>query len=287
MGITTDWHIHTHCSCDSACLEFETLIQEAKELGITDFGVSDHYHTRFQEPDIAASRKEYDAIMEKYPELKGHFHFGIEATVISAWEVGKIARGEYKEPPVYGIRMGGPENAPVILDLDEEFMEKYKIDYVVTGMHWPMYCASDQQSLFKEYHRQYMFAATHPYTTIMAHYLWWDRVHFTIDRGIKDAVNPFLQFDAIPQSMRSELKGALIEHGTAFEVNLSAVILDSTLPYTFKDEYLGWVAELQRSGVVLAVGSDCHAAHLKDCDYTAADRLLKHYGIDTGAFFKL
>lgn len=290
MSICSDWHIHTHCSCDSACLEFETLVKETKELGITDFGVSDHYHTRIQEADIANSRREYDGIMEKYPELKGHFHFGIEATVISAWEVDRIARGDYAEPPVYGIRRGGPAGTPVILDLDDEFMAKYKIDYVVTGMHWPMYCEGDLQSLLKEYHRQYLFAATHPYTTIMAHYLWWDRSHFLHDRGVKDAVNPFLQFDAVPQSMRDELKAALKEHGTAFEINFGGILFDRSLPDTFKDEYLGWAAELQRSGVVLAIGSDCHSAHLKECeyiDYAGADKILKHYGMDTDAFFNL
>lgn len=52
MAITSDWHIHTKCSCDSACMEFETLVAEAKRLGITDFGVSDHYHTRIQESGI-------------------------------------------------------------------------------------------------------------------------------------------------------------------------------------------------------------------------------------------
>ena len=34
MAITKDWHIHTHCSCDSACMTFEDLVSEAKELGI-------------------------------------------------------------------------------------------------------------------------------------------------------------------------------------------------------------------------------------------------------------
>lgn len=63
MSITSDWHIHTHCSCDSASMGFETLVKEAKELGLTDYGVSDHYHTRIQESDIAHSRIEYEKVM--------------------------------------------------------------------------------------------------------------------------------------------------------------------------------------------------------------------------------
>ena len=136
MAITTDWHIHSKCSCDSACMEFEDLVQETKRLGITDFGISDHYHTRIQEADIAASRIEYEKTLERHPELSGHFHFGIEATIVSEWEVKRIASGDYDEPPVYGFRTGGPENAPILFDFDDEFIEKYGIEYVVAGMHW-------------------------------------------------------------------------------------------------------------------------------------------------------
>ena len=31
MAIHSDWHIHTHCSCDGACMEFEALINDAKK----------------------------------------------------------------------------------------------------------------------------------------------------------------------------------------------------------------------------------------------------------------
>ena len=278
MSIKSDWHIHTKCSCDSACMEFETLIEDAKKYGLTDFGVSDHYHTRIQEADIASSREEFDKALERRPELKGHFHFGIEATPVSQWEVDKIARGEYTELPVYGFRHGGPAFAPVILDFNDEFIEKYKIEYIVTGMHWPMYCPTDQQSLFKEYHRQYMFAATHPYTDILAHYTWYDRGIFP---GVE---NPFLDFTKIPQSMLSELRQAVIENNVAFELSGSFMFHDK-LPQTFIDEYLGWMGDLQRSGVVLSFASDCHSKDLSGVGYAEKDELFKHYGIDTDKFF--
>lgn len=284
--IRSDWHIHTHCSCDSACLEFETLIKEAKEEGITDFGVSDHYHTRINEPDIAASRKEYEAALERHPELKGHFHFGIEATLISEWEVERIRRKDYKSLPVYGIRAGGPAHAPVIYDFDDEFIDKYKLDYVVAGMHWPMYCETDQETLLREYHRQYMYAATHPYSTILAHYLWFDTVLFPGYYN-KEVENPFKDFSVIPQYMLDELKCALIEHNTAFEINSQSFIHAKKITDSFKDEYFSWIAELQRSGVVLAMGSDIHGPHLTDMKYKESDAFLKKYGIDTDKMFCL
>lgn len=286
MAITSDWHIHTKCSCDMACMEFEDLVQDAKKLGITDFGVSDHYHTSFQEADIAASRKEYEETLKRHPELSGHFHFGIEATLVSKWEAEKIARGEYDEPPVYGFRSGGPKNAPVCFDFDEEFLEKYKIEYVVAGMHWPMYCDTDLDSVIKEYHRQYMFAATHPYTDILAHYLWWDSNLFTNLWKMPDYKNPFADFSVIPESMKNELKSALLENNVAFELN--GWLFGEKLSPRFVDSYLGWIAELQSSGVKIAMGSDCHNPKLSDCcDYNRVDELCKRYGIKTLEFFCL
>ncbi|MBQ2704785.1 MAG: hypothetical protein IJF58_04490 [Clostridia bacterium] len=283
MAITSDWHIHTHCSCDSACMEFETLINNAKKHGITDFGVSDHYHTRLQEADIAASRVEFDKAIENHPELKGRFHFGIEATPMSKWEVDKIAHGEYSEKPTYGIRHGGPANAPVIFDFDDEFIEKYKIEYIVTGVHWPMYCDTDLQSLLSEYHRQYMFAATHPYTDILAHYTWYDTNVYP------DVKNPFADFSRVSETMRSELKHALLENKVALELN-GFVLSEHTsglLPKTFVDEYLGWFADMQKSGVIIAQGCDCHYKDLSKVNYDSISKIYEHYGIDTDKFYCL
>ena len=279
----SDWHIHSRCSCDSACMEFETLVEDTKKKGITDFGVSDHYHTRIQEEDIALSRKFFDDTIERHPELKEHFHFGIEATIVSEWEVSKIARQEYVETPIFGFRSGGPSNAPLVFDFDEEFIQKYSIEYVIAGMHWPRYCATDRDSLIKEYHRQYMFAATHPYTTILAHYLWWDNKLLPNWWGVHGVENPFLDFSAIPISMLDELKAALIEYNTAYELNLYF----KNLPNSFIDSYLGWAAELQRNGVVLSFGSDCHKPSLSTIDYDEAHSLFMHYGIDPSRFLVL
>jgi len=284
MAITTDWHIHTKCSCDSACMEFETLISDAKKLGITDFGVSDHYHTRLQEGDIASSRREYDAALERHPELIGHFHFGMEATVISKWEVDRIARGDYTEPPIYGFRTGGPKNADIMFDFDEEFLKKYKIEYVVAGMHWPMFCDTDLNSVIKEYHRQYMFAATHPHTDILAHYLWWDRGLFQDLWNLPDYKNPFADFSVIPQSMKSELKAVLLENNVAFELN--DCFFSEGHRESFKNAYLEWVAELQESGVKISMGSDCHSPSLSVCcNYREFDEICRRYGINTSDFY--
>lgn len=284
MAITTDWHIHTKYSCDSACMEFEDLVKDAKELGITDFGVSDHYHSRLQEPDIKASREAYDKILEKHPELKGHFHFGIELSAMSEWEINKIAKGDYTDFPVVGIRTGGPKNSPVVFDYDEEFAEKYGIEYVVSGVHWLLYCDSDEQSIIKDQHRQYMYCATNPHTDILAHYLWWNPMD--TNRYPVPKKNPCEHFMVISETMRSELVAALIENNVAFEIN--GCFLKGKYPKTFIDEYFGWISDIQRKGVVLSFGNDSHSKNLREnCDYSAAEQTFKHYKIDSSKFFSL
>ena len=41
--LTTDFHIHTEFSCDSACITYENLISELSKNCITDFGITDHF----------------------------------------------------------------------------------------------------------------------------------------------------------------------------------------------------------------------------------------------------
>ena len=283
MAITSDWHIHTKYSCDGACMEFEDLVKDAKELGIRDYGVSDHYHSRLQEADIKASREDYEKTLEIHPELKGHFHFGIEASVMSEWEIEKIAKGDYTEPPIWGIRTGGPKNSPVMYDFDDELLEKYKVEYVIGGVHWMLYCDSDKDSVIKEQHRQYMFCATHPKTTILAHYLWWNPMD---SKRWPDMLDPCKYHLEISETMRNELVCALKENNVAFE--LSSGLIMKEHPKTLLDEYLGWVSDLQRSGVVFSMGSDSHARNLREyCDYNKVQKMFEHYKIDSSKFFCL
>lgn len=283
MAITSDWHIHTKHSCDGACMEYEALVEDAKKLGITDFGVSDHYHSRLQEPDIKASREDYDKTIENHPELKNHFHFGIELSVMSEWEIDKIAKGNYDEPPLWGFRMGGPENTPPVYDITDEFIEKYKIEYVIGGVHWMLYCKSDKESVIKEQHRQYMFCATNPKTDILAHYLWFNPADLKRWPDMEDPCKYHLE---ISETMRNELVCALKENNVAFE--LSSGLFLNGHPKTLLDEYLGWVSDMQRSGVKMSMGSDSHARNLREyCDYDKVEQLLKHYKIDSTKFFCL
>jgi len=276
--ITSDWHNHTHCSCDSACMEFEDYITDAKNYGLKSFGVSDHLHALNLEKDIAASRQEYEKAMENHPELQRRFYFGVEASIMSQWEVNKIHRGDYSGEATYGIRSGGPANDKPVLCVDDEFIEKYHIDYVISGVHWTLYCEYTPSAVVKDYFRQYLFAAAHPHTDILAHFCWWNPT--------PNMTNPFADFSVISQSMRSELKAALLENNVVFELNIGSVTTDR-YPAHFIEEYLGWAAELQRDGVALSYGTDSHSPHLYPKDYAYAEGLFQKHGIDPEKFFTL
>ena len=90
MKITSDWHIHSRNSCDSACMVIADLVREAEEKGICDFGVTDHVHTPYNLGDIARSQEEF---LSTAPSPR--FHFGVEVSCVSQWELDEIASGTY------------------------------------------------------------------------------------------------------------------------------------------------------------------------------------------------
>ena len=274
MKIKQDWHIHSEYSCDEACLRMEDLIAEAEQLGIKEYGISDHLHTNYNMPDIANSKKHYDTIISKNPSLKEKFHFGIEVSCVSEWELDKIRRGDYQGNVTYGLREGGPVNAKAAIAVDREYIGQMGIEYVIGGVHWPLYCSFDKDSLLKDYHRQYMFLALHENVDILAHYLWWNQ------GACPNAANPFADFSGVPALMKQELALALKQNNCAFELNLGAILQAADITDRFKREYLEYAAEIQSMGVNLAIGSDCHERHYSNTDFELSSKMLEEAGID-------
>ena len=164
--ITSDWHIHSHHSCDGACMTLPTLLRRTAELGIRDFGLTDHVHTRLTLADIEASRRDYLAC-----NPSPRFHFGIEVSCISQWELDEIAAGR-RPDATYGLREGGPPGAPPAISITREDLDAMGAEYVVGGTHWPLYVPIERETVIRDYHRQNMFLAAHPLVDIVAH-PWW------------------------------------------------------------------------------------------------------------------
>lgn len=264
-----------------------TLVKRAAEKGIVDFGISDHLHTPYNWPDIEASRREFLQAISQ-PEMQGErasrFHFGIEVSVVSQWEIDEIATGKHKEP-VYGLREGGPIGAPLAIALTPEHIDAMGIEYVVGGTHWPLYVPVSRESMIREYHRQNMFLATHPLVTIVAHPWWW-MGHWRQADG-RYMTDPWLDdFKKVPQSIHDELGAAIMQHGKVFEINLCAIVLNKEYPETFAWQYLEVIAELYERGVTMSIGSDCHNADYAIA-FDQAERMLEKVGIDGQRLWKL
>ncbi len=279
MNITCDWHIHSRNSCDGACIPVGELIGRAAAKGIRDFGLTDHLHSLINLPDIVRSRAEWDA---SNPPLR--FHFGIEVSVMSQWELDRINAGGY-ERCTYGIRDGGPAGGALAIALTPEHIQQFGIEYVVGGTHWPMYVPRDREAIIRDYHRQNMFLAAHPLLDIVAHPWWW-MGHWQ-DADGRYTTDPWLDdFGKIPQSMHEEFAAAAVQHGTAVEINLGAVLLSPWYPDTFAGQYVEYVGLLRSRGVKLSIGSDCHDGSYA-CDFARAAELISPLGIRDEELFRL
>lgn len=271
MKITTDWHIHTQNSCDGACMVMSDLISEAAKKGITDFGVTDHIHTSYNLPDVVKSRDEY---LANNPSTR--FHFGVEASVMSQWEIDEVATNKY-DKPVYGLRKGGPPEAALAIGITDEECARYGIEYIVGGTHWPMYVPFEREAVIRDYHRQNMYLATHPLVDIVAHPWWW-MGHWADEDGNFPG-DPWLgDFTVIPKSMHQEFAAAAIENDTAVEINISANLLNKRYPEGFAARYLEYIADLQSQGVKLSIGGDCHSSHY-DVAFEKASEMIEAAGI--------
>jgi histidinol phosphatase-like PHP family hydrolase len=277
--LASDWHLHSRNSCDSACLPLADLVTGAAAKGITAYGVTDHIHTPYNLPDLRASREEYLSL-DPHPD----FHFGVEVSVVSQWELEEIASG--RQPgQTYGLRGGGPAGGELAIGLTAGDCAALGIEYVVGGTHWPMYVDGEAEVMWRDYHRQNMFLATHPLVDIVAHPWWW--MGKWKDADGKYLTDPWLDdFTRIPQSMHEEFAAAAIEHGKVVEINLSAMILNPTYPEDFWRQYVEYVAYLKARGVALSLASDCHSLTY-DIDFEEGERRLATVGVVDGDLWRL
>ena len=256
-----------------------TLVRRAREEGILDFGLTDHIHTPFNIPDLVASRRDYLAA-----NPSPRFHFGVELSVVSKWELGELATGRYANP-VYGLRSGGPAWAEPALGLTAENFKELGIEYAVGGTHWPLYVPMDRDSVIRDYHRQNMFLAAHPLVDIVAHPWWW--MGKWQDADGRYTTDPwFDDFGKVPASMHDEFAAAAKEHGAVVEINLTAMLLNPGYPDRFKEQYVEYIAGLYGKGVTLSLGSDCHDADYA-IDFAKAAAMLERAGIRDDKLWRL
>ncbi len=284
--ITSDWHFHSRHSCDCKDGNIPTTLAETfaamRARGVTDAGVTDHIHTPVNRPDLEASRRAFDALPPD-PRL----HFGVEVSVVSAWELEEIARGGAGQP-VYGLRSGGPAGGELAIGLTEEDRTRLGIEYVVGGTHWPMYVPIEREAVIRDYHRQNMFLAVHPQVTIVAHPWWWSGAWQGADK--RYSTDPwFDDFRNVSAALHDEFAAAAREHGKIVEINVCCMLLNRSYPDGFKRQYVEYLAGLKAAGVRLSIGSDHHAQlhEYGGIDFARAEAMLNEVGIRESDFWRL
>jgi histidinol phosphatase-like PHP family hydrolase len=281
MNIDSDWHIHSRNSCDEAALAVCDLTKEARTAGIVDFGLTDHLHTELNIPELEDSRREY---LDNSPGPR--FHFGVEVSCVSRWELDEIGQ-KGLQGHTYGLRAGGPPDAAPAIALTPELIERFSIEYVVAGTHWPLYVPLERDAVVRNYHRQNMYLVTHPLVDIVAHPWWW-MGHWREADGMY-RTDPWLDdFGKIPASMHDEFAAAAAAHGTVVEANLGAMLLTEKYTDAFKQQYLEYLARLVSRGVQLSIGSDCHGEHYRaSMDFQKGAAMLARAGLGAHAFWRL
>ena len=285
MKIRQNLHIHSLHSCDSGCSTLNDIQKEMLSYGITEFGVSDHYHTSYNLCDLQSAANDFRCCSR--PK---EYHFGVELTCMAKWECDAIKAGKYElkgDDPVYGLRYNEPpENADFspCIDIDEATIKKLGIEYTIAGAHWPLKNTSTLEEALDDLFKQMMFLAENPLVDILAHpwyplhvaHNWAAWMGMTGKPKFSKEFVDYSVFSGIPADMNEKLGMALIKNGTFAEINTSE--LNTPGPSEYRDARWRQLAEWREMGVKFTFGTDQHSAHSSRSDLAVSELLLDLYG---------
>ena len=102
------------------------------------------------------------------------------------------------------------------MGLTRDDIEALVIEYVVGGVHWPMYVPMKREAMIRDYHRQNLFLAQHPPVEVVAH-PWWCMGAWRDADGMYRTDPWFDDFGSIPAAMHEEFARACKENGKRVE----------------------------------------------------------------------
>lgn len=290
MIIEQDFHLHTHCSCDSASAQLSDIVNGAQEAGLKHWGISDHLHTQFNLPDIEIAAREF----REFGPVEG-FHFGIEVTCATQWECEKIARRDYSScftttlkgrpyqtmTPIDGVMFGGPANGPLQVDITQADIDRLGIEYVIAGVHKPNYNEMEPAIMIDDFFNQSCYLIKHELVDILAHP--WDMLPFWSGEMIfthdpKDLL--FEVYEQIPQEYWDELAHLLLTHGKLAE--MSSFIL--SIPGNIQKNFMKQMATWRNKGVKFTFSTDLHRPQYEVHKKNGMEILLAEYGFSAADF---
>jgi len=280
MKIRQNFHIHSHHSCDSACSTLKDIQNEQDALGVEEFGLTDHLHTRYNLPDIVSACRDWLG-------LRPHknFHFGVEITCMTQWECEKIASGDFTpdgDEPIYGFRWDVPREGRYCLDITKEEIRNNGIEFVVAGVHWPDGFPKTLADSIDNLFVQEMFLASHPLVDVVAHP--WYPLEMTAGDWFRHRDQAHIDWSAhkaIPQELNDRLGAEMLKHGKLAEINLAEILNPPEFVGKLRMEcYARW----REAGLKFTIGSDQHSAHADPKMFAAAEKLLDRYGFRESDF---
>lgn len=272
----SDWHIHTEASYDGE-LPIEELIQSARKMGLTSFGITDHanYNSVSFLDNMRHSRQLYET-----HQMEG-LYFGVELT--------PIAHPLYDYCAIHGTPEGYSPRAQaepygIALALTLEDMQRFGFHYAVGAAHWVLNVPYEQDTVIREWHRQQMALACDSRIDILGHPWWfWGENHIWIDSNDRYLDKPwFSDFTVIPRSMHNELAAALKENNVCIEAN-AKMILGDRYPEGFYRKYAEYLRYMFEQGVPMTFGSDSHGPLYPDLR-EKVEAVLKQVGFQSGDF---
>lgn len=278
MKIRQNLHIHSCHSCDSACAKLNDIVKDMEKIGVTECGVSDHLHTRYNLCDIESCRNDIIGW-----GLSKRLHFGVEASVMCRWECDQIASGNFVyrgDDPVYGLRFAPlPEGRPeYCLGLEAEDIRRLGIEYIIGGSHWPLIYTDDRDLRFQEIFDQHIWLAQNPLVDIIAH-PWWS-LEMAVNDYIRTRNESDLALESIlelPGEMNTKLGEEIMINKKCAELNFSS-LLSPNVPETARKRNWSLLAQWREMGVKFTLGNDSHLPNsCPDC-FGAMELLLDCYG---------
>lgn len=278
---TMDWHIHTLASHD-ATQSYADVIKSAKEIGIEEFGITEHADYPFMAKHLEVSRKMFDYQMYKHNN-KLKMHFGVELSPMSHYQFEYAKQREWRLYPLllggmlpefvdlpefkdFGaavpelMRLGHEQAEPLVFSLTEDELRAEKVEYVIAGAHNVYNTPIEPEALIKHWHRQLMMCATDSRVDVVCHPwhgIWSPEIHKETEKTGRVTDRAwFGDFKIVPQSMHDEFAAALIENGKCAEMNMS--VFRTGYSDKFKHQYAEYIRMLFEKGVPITTGSDFH-----------------------------
>ncbi|MBR7103912.1 MAG: hypothetical protein IKC65_03130 [Lentisphaeria bacterium] len=275
MKILQDLHIHSHHSFDVACAALSDIRADHEAMGIMHYAVTDHLNTRYSLSDLESCY--HDFLSADFPE---NFHFGVELTPIAAWEAERIACGDFIPKglvPLCGFREEDhPFDGRISLALEEGEREKYGIEIVVAGVHWPLGFPAGRADALENYFIQTLFLASHPLVDVLAHP--WDSLSHAAGDWFRHRDREHIDFSIykeIPADMDEQIGRTLKENGKLAEMNIPVIL---NAPEEVQELHMKRFCKWRDQGVQFTCGSDQHSAHPDPDRFARMEQLLEQYG---------